>query len=455
MNKKVLILIVALAVVVAGAVVYWKVLDTGESGGGGNALVPAAAADIYEEENRLEVMKGSVTVSRASGEEEEITDETTVNVGDTIQVGPGSRATLYWFDHSVSRLAPNTEITIDQAAYDPENINETDINFEVVSGEVWSKVQAIVDEDSEFLSYSGNVVAGVRGTVYNLEVREDEVVVETIAHALTVGEETLVKGEQAGFEKESGATKFKEKMPDDIWERPWFTENLEHDKADEMRMRAAMMEKMRNVLGVLPGEPGFDEALERIEAFMRSDASPAEKEAMRATLTALLRAMNVTPDDDRFKTKLMLQDKLIEWTEDEEKRAYLERMKTERRLYDLQDWMQYGEPEPQALEDYVSRYADLMEQQKAFFEANPELMQMIQDSLRRLQTQLPELMNDPEFQRFMEMMENGEIQFPDRFDPIIDPEIYTQPVLQNPPATTEPTETIIREAPYYQGESNV
>ena len=49
-------------------------------------------------------------------------------------------------------------------------------DLNVIKGEVWSKVRNLVDEDSEFLSYSGNIVAGVRGSTYNF-IADDKTIV--------------------------------------------------------------------------------------------------------------------------------------------------------------------------------------------------------------------------------------------------------------------------------------
>lgn len=453
MNKKVLILVIALAVVAAGVLVYVK------TGGGGdksmdNLLVPTAAADIYEETNRLEVLEGSVTIKRVSGDEEEVLDTTDVDVGDTIIVSADGKATLYWFDHSISRLAAGTELTIDQAAYNPENINEADINFEVISGEVWSKVQAIVDEDSEFLGYAGNVVAGVRGSVFNFAVEGDEVIVDSIVHALTVGDEMITSGEQGSFKKESGDKVSMDAIPAEAWDREWFKNNLESDEADHKRMMGAMMQKLRKAIGVLPGEPGFEKKMAKLDKFMKSDASPVEKEAVKAKIVALVRALDVLPSDKLYGAREMLQEKLIMWELNEKKKAFLMKKRIERRLYALYDWVLNNDLNETEVRAYLIKFRGMIGDENEFFHKNPELIRLVEKIILALQEKLPGIMKEVEFLRIIDKINdmNGD-------EPSFEPIIRSAPVWkiepQDPPITDEPKDVIEEEAPFYRGESPV
>ena len=466
MNKKVLILVIALAVVTAGAVVYFKFADRSDSGSD-NLLVPTAAADVYEDDNRLEIIQGTASVTRVSGEVEEISDETTVDMGDSIKISENGKATLYWFDHSISRLAAGTELKIDQAAYNPENINEADIGFEVISGEVWSKVQAIVDEDSEFLSYTGSVVAGVRGSVFNFKVDGDEVVVDSIAHALQVGDETLTSGEQAGFKKDDGEETFKHEIPIDQWDRQWFRENAEFDKADRERMMAAMMNRLRNSIGALPGEPKFMDKIAELDEFMRSDATQDEKDAVKAKIVALIRAMDILPDDKDFSVKEMLQKKLLDWEDDEAHRRFLMEKQIERRLFALYDWLKVNDPSPAELRAYLTKFRDLVGRENEFFHQHPELIGLVEKIIGMLEDKMPELMENAEFLRAIDRINGGK-------EPTFDPPVErsapvwnvepaedsiklldVEPEPQDPPITKEPPEVIEEEAPFHRGESNV
>lgn len=468
MNKKVLILVIVLAVMAAGALVYLTVFDRdGETDD--NLLVPTAAADIYEDANRLEVNEGSVTVRHESGQEDVVTDKAEVVVGDTLVVSEDGKATLYWFDHSISRLAAGTEMTIDQAAYNPDNINETNISFEVLGGEVWSKVQAIVEEDSEFLGYAGNVVAGVRGSVFNIAVDGDEVVLDSIAHALTVGDKTLTSGEEGRYKKD-GEELSKTAISSDDWDRPWFRYNLESDKADQARMRGAMMEKLRKTIGALPGEPNFEDKMARLDEFMKSDADPAKKRAVKAKIVALMRAMDFHPNDPLFPIKVQIQEKLIEWEDNDSRREFLLRKRLENRLYQLDDWVRENNPTAEELRAYFKQFKDVVAAYPDFFERFPELQGMMERNLSILNERMPELSQEVDFLRIMTKINalKESMEGIDRTDPIksieeikdMAEDLQKEVELLNvnplyPPITTETPDIINMEAPFYQGESNV
>lgn len=450
MKKKVLIPVIALAVLAAGAIVYFSVAGPGGTGSD-NLLVPTAAADVYEENNRLEVIQGTVTITRVSGDEEEVTTETTVDVGDTIKVSSDGRATLYWFDHSISRLAGDTKLTIDQAAYNPENINETDISFEVISGEVWSKVQAIVDEDSEFLSYTGNVVAGVRGSVYNHLVNGEVIKIDSVAHALRVGDETLTGGQQGIFNTKTGELSEKKEIPEDRKMNSWYMQNLEEDKIAHYQMMAMMMERLRGAMGAMPGEPDFEDQLAKLDAFMNSDASPAEKAAVRAKIVALVRALDVAPDDKLFRFREILQKKLIDWEPNQHRKQFLMKKQIEGRLFALYDWVSNNDPSSEEVKAFLIKFRGMLGDKNEFFEQNPELIRLVESIIAILEEKMPEVMESMDFLHKIDAM-NGE-------ESADEPVNRSAPInsinLLNVTPSTESPEVINKEAPFHQGESNV
>ena len=410
-----------------------------------NLLLPTAAEDIYEESNRLKVNEGSVTVKRASEKEDEVEagKETEVEVGDTILVQADSKATLYWFDHSVSRLSAGTELVIDQAAYNPENINETDINIKVVSGEVWSKVQAIVDEDSEFLANAGNVVAGVRGSVFNFAVDGDQVAVSSIAHVIRAEGKTYTSGEWGIFNKETKESVEWGAIPEDKWNEEWFKENMKDDEADQKERMALMMAKLKKAMGAKPGEPEFAERMAKLESFMNSDASEAQKAAVKTKVIGLVRAMDVLPNSPLFETKLMLQEKLIAWEKNEDKKEFLRMKRIEGRLYSLFDWVKSGDLDEAKLQSYLARFENLLGEDLKFFKNNPDLIRLVEKVLKEVEVQYPD----------MEVLEL--LRKIDKLDDKPSAKPVWKPAVVIPKASTETKEVIEQEAPFHKGESNV
>ncbi len=143
-----------------------------------------------------------MAVSRAEGTKETVTTATTVAPGDNLTVSNDGFASIQWFDDSVSRLKAGTIIRITATDYNPDDISQTKVNFEVVTGTVWSKVMDLVNGESSFSAQGGGVVSVVRGTVFNMTITTDAVLVDAIEHATFVkmeGEETrdIAQGESA------------------------------------------------------------------------------------------------------------------------------------------------------------------------------------------------------------------------------------------------------------------
>lgn len=252
-------------------------------------LAPPVSADYYEDSNTLTVNRGSATVKRITGEIEEITSVTTVEMGDTITVGEESLVTIQWFDDSISRLQAGTELVIDEATFNPENITETDINLNVIKGEIWSKVKSLVDEDSEFLTYSGQVVAGVRGSTINFKVTDEGIIIESIEHAAMIGKrdpETkvitpntyIIQGKRAKVVSEKEVEV--DDIPKERLEQEWFKNNKADDKKASEKLIQKNLERLQKRAGLLPGEKGYKRKMRMIQKRMEEIDNPEARAEM-------------------------------------------------------------------------------------------------------------------------------------------------------------------------------
>jgi hypothetical protein len=191
-----------------------------------------------------------------------------------------------------------------------------------------------------------------------------------------------------------------------------------------------------------------------LDDFMKSDADPAKKEAVKAKIVALVRAMDVLPNDKLYPIKEMLQTKLLEWEMDEDKKQFLMRKQIERRLFALYDWVQTNDPSPEQIRAYLAQFRDLIGSENEFFHQNPELIGLVEKIIRILQAKMPGLMKEVEFLRIIDMINDSEqgAGLLDRTAPIkrLDPdgiELLDVKLLDR--------DLIEKEAPFYQGESNV
>jgi hypothetical protein len=116
----------------------------------------------------LESMNGAVSLAgpgtqpaRLAHRGEEITE------GERIHTGPGSTATLLFFDDSRMDLRPLTGLSISQITTQP---NQGKIlRFKLALGSLMAKVTKLLSAHSAFEIEAGGVVCGVRGTQYSMD----------------------------------------------------------------------------------------------------------------------------------------------------------------------------------------------------------------------------------------------------------------------------------------------
>lgn len=90
-------------------------------------------------------------------------------VGDVVRTWLESIAVIEWWDGSITRLWWLSEIQVDQAnvAKDRSYIH---ISFELFSGKSWSQVVSFLGNDSSFTQKFEGLEAGVRGTVFDVDL---------------------------------------------------------------------------------------------------------------------------------------------------------------------------------------------------------------------------------------------------------------------------------------------
>jgi hypothetical protein len=121
-------------------------------------------------------VKGDVTAGPIGGELAKVKRGKAVPGGSVVKTGEGARAELTFPDGSVVRIGPSSELKIDSAGFDTKT-KTVKVEAEVVGGTAWAKVATLVGDDAQFKVKTQNAVAGVRGTVFRVNVEKDEATV--------------------------------------------------------------------------------------------------------------------------------------------------------------------------------------------------------------------------------------------------------------------------------------
>ncbi len=143
----------------------------------GAFVMVAAPADAGATKGpKATFVKGEVTSSADGNTWKPVRRGRHVDAGSLIKTGDSSRAELTFADGSVVRVGPKSQLKVEGAAFNGKS-KEVKVEATLVAGEAWAKVAKLVGDDSKFQVKTANAVAGVRGTVFRVNVDRDEATV--------------------------------------------------------------------------------------------------------------------------------------------------------------------------------------------------------------------------------------------------------------------------------------
>jgi len=90
-----------------------------------------------------------------------------------VRTSDKSRLEIRFPDGTVMRLAERSFLKMNQLSFDKKTENKS-VKVELGVGKLWAKVRKLLTPDSSVEVRTSNAVAGVRGTVYRVNVEEDK-----------------------------------------------------------------------------------------------------------------------------------------------------------------------------------------------------------------------------------------------------------------------------------------
>jgi len=139
-------------------------------------IIPAAASPDRRDQSpvaSLLISLGTATLTPADGAAQDLVvdDETVVAVGDQIAVAEDGEAILTFFEGAESRLGPGTSVEVTQ--FETTDA-ATPIGLTVLAGQTMNSVETIADAQSRFQVDTPTATISVRGTVFNVFVRPNQ-----------------------------------------------------------------------------------------------------------------------------------------------------------------------------------------------------------------------------------------------------------------------------------------
>lgn len=203
-----------------------------------------------------------VFVKSNEGDFTEVTGEIELRIGDTVKTDGTGEARIVLFDANEVTLDKNSEVVLEKSFIDEETPFLTKIKLNLKQGQVWSRLLEFFHPDAYFEVEAGGVVATVRGTVFNVSYRDDEVDVSVLENSVAVSQKDsvaptqIIKADEKLLMKLNILEEFEEarieKIPSEIKGNEWFKKNFVQDE----RFKESIIKKQKKLfeqVGPLPG----------------------------------------------------------------------------------------------------------------------------------------------------------------------------------------------------------
>jgi len=119
-----------------------------------------------------------------------LADRARVAAGDVLKTGEKSQLDLHWVDDTRMRIGPNSLVTVLKNHYNAATKADTAL-FKLDLGRVWIRILKVLSQKSKFEIITPTATAGVRGTIFSVEVAQDGKTLVSVKEgkvALTGGE---------------------------------------------------------------------------------------------------------------------------------------------------------------------------------------------------------------------------------------------------------------------------
>jgi hypothetical protein len=146
------------------------------------ALLIAAAPKTAS----ISALEGKATKSRANAAPVALAVGTAVAQGDTIETQDDTRLEITFSDKSALRVGPRAKVQLTEAHFGGGPARRK-MTAKLFFGNLWAKVTSVIQGDQKFAIETENAVAGVRGTTFRVDARNDKsVLVRVYAGAVAV-----------------------------------------------------------------------------------------------------------------------------------------------------------------------------------------------------------------------------------------------------------------------------
>ncbi len=135
---------------------------------------------------QVSALEGKAAKARDGGKASPLLVGSAVSQGDLITTEAGSRLEIKFADASLLRIGPSAKLQI-SAAHFGGGPARRQMTARLFFGSLWAKVTKAIQGEQKFQIETENAVAGVRGTTFRVDARQDKsVLVRVYAGAVAV-----------------------------------------------------------------------------------------------------------------------------------------------------------------------------------------------------------------------------------------------------------------------------
>lgn len=232
----------------------------------------------------LSQVKGDVQYQMGESAWQLATEGTELAEGGAVKTGGDGKVEINFYDNSVSRLGPNSEMLLENSSVNSSDPSTEQVGLRLLSGRIWSRILKLLDQDSVFEVRTADTVATVRGTAFDVEIKSGEETEVAVADSkvevqsvLTFESKDPAKARpaykiltrlaqieaQAGevvavkkAEKKAGMILQAQLLSEEVKNSDWFKNNANEDKSFEAEAKARQLKHLKKAAGkILPGTP--------------------------------------------------------------------------------------------------------------------------------------------------------------------------------------------------------
>ena len=312
--------------------------------------------------------------------------------GDVVRtIGKESLAVIEWWDGSVTRLGWNTKISVGQneVTRDYSRIN---ISFDLIAGKTWSNVVSFIGKDSSFTQSFQWVEAGVRGTVFDVDLEKwfvnvTDHQVELIDHLGKV----FVINEENPFSLETFSFIELSEFIRDFKDKAWTDLNEQFDEEYINQLKADLEANLQSnnpllfIMEVFSPKYRFLYALDTGEEDAKLEKlfnalTEKQKQEIRPEILERYQKLNFvsSSDTENYEKKLLYKEILLNISEPEDQENLIRYT-----LYDFQDIIKNNDTESfESTLTVLNNHKDIVKQiDTSFFTKH---LNLIPDDLERI-----------------------------------------------------------------------